>query len=371
MSIVNRYITRETLVAWLAVTLVLLAVIVSHRFARFLGEAAAGKLPGLAVFELLGFASIGFLTVLIPVGFFLGLLMAFGRLYRDSEMTALTACGVGPRQLYRPVLALAFAVALLLSWITLQAAPWAAEAALLARRTAEREAELGVFESGRFKSARGGDAVFYAADVEPQSGRLRGLFFSQRSAGRAQAVISAASGEQELDPATGRRLLVLYDGIRYDGVPGQADYRVLRFAEHGVEIAPSAPDLATTKRDGVRTLALLESADPRDIAELQWRISGPLLVLVLACIAVPLSRTRPREGRYGRIVFGLLVYVVYSNLLGVARLGVERGQIPPALGLWWVHIIFLLVAAALLAHTLGWRYTFRGVRTAFRPGTAA
>lgn len=369
MTIVNRYLLREALFSWLAVTGVLLVIISSHRFARFLGEAAAGKLPGGAVFELLAYGSIGFLTVLVPVGFFLGLLMAFGRLYRDSEMTALIACGVGPSRLYRPVFMLGVVAALLLAGLTLYGAPWAAQQALEVRRAAEKEAELGVFESGRFKNAQSGDAVFYAESVDPASGRLLGLFLSQRKSGREQgreqAIVSAASGEQALDPATGRRMLVLRDGIRYDGAPGTAGYRVLRFREHGVEIAPSAPDLATSKRDGIATASLLASGDPRDVAELQWRVSAPVMLLVFAFIAVPLSRTRPREGRYGRIVVGVLVYVVYSNVLGLARLGIERGQLPAWLGLWWVHAAFLVAGCLLLAHSLGWRYVFG--RTAEAP----
>src|SRR5690606_10905240 len=151
----------------------------------------------------------------------------------------------------------------------------------------------------------------------------------------------------------------------YDGAPGDADYRVVRFADHGVEIAPSAPDVATSSREGVPTATLLGSNDPRDIAELQWRISGPVLLLVLAFIAVPLARTRPREGHYERIVIGVLVYVLYSNLLGVARLGLERGQLPPWLGLLWVHLLFIGAGVLLLAHSLGWRYAFG--RTAEAP----
>jgi len=358
MIIVNRYIARESLAAWLAVTAVLLVIISSHRFARFLGEAAAGKLPGGAVFELLAYGSIGFLTVLVPVGFFLGLLMAFGRLYRDSEMTALIACGIGPRQLYRPVFALGLTAAVLLSGLTFYASPWAAEQALVSRRAAEKEAELGVFESGRFKSAQGGNAVFYAENVDARTGMLQGLFLSQRKPTGEQAVVSARGGEQKTDPASGRRLLVLYDGVRYDGTPGRADFRIMEFAEHGVEIAPSAPDLATSKLNGVPTAVLLEADDIAAIAELQWRISGPLMLLVLAFIAVPLSRTRPREGRYGRVIAGVLIYVAYSNVLGVARLAVEREQVPAWIGLWWVHIIFLVAGALLLAHSLGWRYAF-------------
>lgn len=356
--IVNRYIARESLASWLTVTAVLLVIISSHRFARFLGEAAAGKLPGGAVFELLAFGSIGFLTVLVPVGFFIGLLMAFGRLYRDSEMTALIACGIGPRQLYRPVFALGLVAAIFLSGLTFYLSPWAAEQALASRRAAEKEAELGVFESGRFKSAQGGNAVFYAEDVDASSGLLHGLFLSQRRGDGEQAVVSAASGEQKIDAASGQRMLVLYDGVRYDGEPGRRNFRVMQFGEHGVVIAPSAPDLATSKLNGVSTATLLATDSNAATAELQWRISAPLMLLILAFIAVPLSRTRPREGRYGRVIAGVLIYVAYSNVLGIARLAVERGQVPAWIGIWWVHLVFLVAGAVLLAHSLGWRYAF-------------
>lgn len=364
MTIINRYLAREVLANWVGVTSVLLVIIASHRFARFLGEAAAGKLPGTVVFELLAFTSVGFLTVLIPVGLFLGLLMAFGRLYRDSEMTALIACGVGPAQLYRPVMLLALLVALVLSAFTFQFGPWAAQEALETRRAAEKEAEIGMFESGRFKSARGGEAVFYAERVDEQTGELYGLFLSQRKPGNEQTIVNAARGGQKTEPGSGRRLLVLHDGTRFDGTPGRADFRVMKFAEYGVQVAAGDPDLATTNRNIAPTMELLGSDDPLDVAELQWRLSGPLMALVLAVIAVPLSRTRPREGRYGRILFGILIYIVYSNLLGVARLGMERGQIHPDVGLWPVHLLFLAAGGGLLIRSVGWRYSWRALRGA-------
>lgn len=362
MTIINRYLAREAFANWVGVTGVLLVIIASHRFARFLGEAAAGKLPGGVVFELLTFSSVGFLTVLIPVGFFLGLLMAFGRLYRDSEMTALIACGVGPAQLYRPVMLLALLVALVLSAFTFQFGPWAAQEALETRRAAEKEAEIGMFESGRFKSARGGEAVFYAERVDEQTGQLHGLFLSQRKPGNEQAVVRAARGEQRTEPDSGRRLLVLHDGTRYDGTPGRADFRIMHFAEHGVQISTADADLATTNRNIAATSELLGSDDPADVAELQWRFSGPIMALVLAVIALPLSRTRPREGRYGRLLFGILIYVLYSNLLGVARLGLERGQVPAEIGMWPVHLVFLIAGGWLLLRSVGWRYAWRRLR---------
>lgn len=353
--IVDRYLLKEAASAWLAVTGVLLVIILAHRFSRFLAEAASGNLPGAAVFELLGYASIGFLGVLLPVGLFLGLLTAFGRLYRDSEMSAMFACGIGPRQLYRPVLLLGVIAALLVGALSLFAGPWAASEALKSRRIAEKEAEIGVFESGRFKTSSDGNVAFYAEGVEPASGELSEVFVASRREADTNVTIRAETGHQESFPETGQRFLILENGHRYDGTVGQADYRVMTFEEHGIEIRREDPDLTTVKRDGVPTSELLGSDDPRDIAELQWRISTPLLALILAFISVPLAKTRPREGRYGKVVIGVLLYVVYSNFLGVAQVWLERGILPSWIGLWMVHLLAFAVGAVMLALMTGWR----------------
>ena len=93
---------------------------------------------------------------------------------------------------------------------------------------------------------------------------------------------------------------------------------------------------------------LVQSSDPLHRAELQWRIGVPLSTIILAIFAVPLSRSQPRSGRYGRLALGLLVFIIYFNLLSAAKAWVEKGELDPALGLWWVHGLFLFGALALL-----------------------
>ena len=147
---------------------------------------------------------------------------------------------------------------------------------------------------------------------------------------------------------------VLYDGRRYEGVPGEHSFRIVEFAEHGM------PVRLVQRRDGEAPVAtksladLAGSSDPADRAELQWRISSPLSLFVLALLAVPLSRSRPREGRYARLGVGILVYITYLNLLSIARAWVEREQVPDWLGLWWVHVLLAILGFVLLARQSGW-----------------
>lgn len=356
LAILDRYIFREVAQTWIAVTGVLLFILVSNQFARVLGGAAAGKFPKDAVFPLLGLTSIQYLTILIPVGLFLAVMLALGRLYKDSEMAAIMAGGLGPRRIYRPLLWFAFFVAALLAWLALDLGPRAAMTTHIMKRTAQRDAQFDALEAGRFRSTSGGEMVFYAEAIT-RDGVMRNVFIQRRSGIEVQVAV-AAKGELQRDDVVNRRTLILYDGYRYEGTPGTVNFRVTRFAEHGIPIYVSEPDFETSRREIVSTSELMNSNDTEDIAELQWRISVPLMAIVLTLLAAPLSKTSPRQGRYAKLALGILIYVVYANVLGVARVWIENGTLPPWLGLWWVHGLVVLMAFVLLFRQNGVLWLF-------------
>lgn len=344
-GIFDRYIFRETLQTWGAVTLVLLLILVSNRFAQFLGEAAGGALPGSAVFLLVGLAALNYLLIIIPVGLFFAIMLTLGRLYRDSEMTAMMACGVGSWQVYRPVMLLAVMLAMVLTVLSLQVGPWVVATSNTIRHRAEREAQFTNFEAGRFKPIDN-NGVFYAEDIGPQ-GRLRKVFAETHSQGEVQ-IVSAASGIQAPAGDGGGRLLILKDGFRYQGTPGQADFRIARFDHYGVRIQPGGEGYASNSVEATPTAKLWQQATARALAEIQWRIAIPLSALVLAFLAVPLARVHPRQGRYGKLFAAILVYIIYSNVLGVADVWIERGAVSATIGLWWVPALVVLLTVAIL-----------------------
>jgi lipopolysaccharide export system permease protein len=172
------------------------------------------------------------------------------------------------------------------------------------------------------------------------------------------SVITARSGRQETDAATGTRRLVLRDGRRYTGVPGETSFSVIEFAEHGVVIDVADPNLVSDDRRLRPTQDLIAEGTPKALAEINWRIGVPISALVFALLALPLSRANPREGRFARLFAAILVYVIYSNLLGVARLWLDRGKLAPEVGLWPVHLLFVGLALALLVRQNGWRTLF-------------
>ncbi|MBN1238717.1 MAG: LptF/LptG family permease, partial [Gammaproteobacteria bacterium] len=156
------------------------------------------------------------------------------------------------------------------------------------------------------------------------------------------------------DPRTGKLSFVLYGGTRYEGVPGSRNFSIVEFGEHGIPVRIERDDADVAPVETKPTRALLTSPDPVDRAELQWRLSAPLSLFILALLAVPLSRSSPREGRYSRLGIGLLIYIIYQNALSIARVWVERDQVSEWIGMWWVHALAGCLGLWLLARESGW-----------------
>jgi lipopolysaccharide export system permease protein len=344
---VQRYVLREVVQTWLAVTGVLVAILVSNQLSRVLGQAADYQYGRHVVFDLIALGAIMNLSVIVPVSLLLAVVLTLGRMYHDSEMAALQACGFGPARLLVPLFCFAAVIALGLGWLVFVQVPQADSQAQLLRQSAIKEAQFGQLDAGRFQSFSGGDAVFYAERVDPE-GILHNVFVQRESAGRIELALADTATYSKASP-NGVHLVTLFNGRRYEGVPGRDDFRVIEFREHGIPIFTPADAVGTKDPDTKPTRELLGSDAPSDIAQLQFRASTPLMALVLTLVAVPLSHLRPHQGRYARVGFAIVVYFVYSNLLSAAKVWVEKGDLPPAVGVWWVHLAALTLGLYLVA----------------------
>ncbi|MDJ0940025.1 MAG: LPS export ABC transporter permease LptF [Woeseiaceae bacterium] len=353
LRILDRYIFREIATTWLAVTMVLLMILLTNQFARVLGDVAKGNLPRGAAMEVIGLSATQYLTVVVPIGLFLSIMMALGRLYRDSELPAMMACRMGPGGVYRPLLWLVLPLTLGVAWLSIDVGPRALVAVERIGAEARREADLASIEPGRFTVFGPDEAVVYGERVTEEGGMEKVFLQRQLEDGLVEVVVAERGAQVESDDPD-IRLLVLYEGRRYEGVPGTASFRVVEFAEHGIpyrlpSLEPSDPEPRTMPvRELMRATGVFERA------ELQWRLSVPISTMLLALLAVPLSRSQPREGRYGRLAIGLLVFIIYFNLLSAAKAWIEQGDISPELGVWWVHGSVLLFGLALLGLQNGW-----------------
>jgi len=355
-GILNRYILRETAQTWVVVTMVLLLILMTNQFAQVLGDAASNKLPKQAVMLVMGLTSLQYLTILVPIGLFLAIMIALGRLYRDSEMAAIMACGIGPLGLYRPLAPLALILAGGVGWLALEVAPSAVREVETIAAEAKQRADLRMLEAGRFIGFGNDSAVMYAESLNAD-GTLTNVFVQRRTGGRVEVIVAKTAWQSESEQE-GIKLLRFANGKRYEGRPGSSRFRMLSFEEHGIPFETPAVDPVEVE-PATRPLAvLLGSRDAVDRAELQWRLSPPITVLVLTLIAVPLSRSAPRKGRYGGLATGVLIYITYLNLLGAAKVWVERGEVPVWAGIWWVHIVMLVVGVLMLAQQFGYLRRF-------------
>ncbi len=351
--IVDRYVIREIGRTCLGVTFVLLLILIGNQFARVLSRAAAERLTRDAVFELLWLSSLEYLTVLLPLALFFAVVMAMGRLYRDSEMTALAACGISPLQLMRPVMLIAALVAAIVAWLSFEVSPWVTFQSHRVKVEAKRQLKSAALVPGRFRSTPNGKLVFYAQKAD-ENGVFSNVFIQRRRGDQIEVVI-AETGEQRLSDDGSRRELVLHNGRRYVGQPGTLDFYLLSFVEHGIPIVLPAADEFPPEPETASTVELLLSEDISDKAELHWRLSAPISLLLLAMIAMPLSRSNSRGSQFDRMGLAILFYVVYSSLLGVGRSFIENETLPVWAGMWWVHVLVLVIAVFLLALQTGWQ----------------
>ncbi len=361
-NILGRYILREVVTAWLVVTAVLLIILLANQVAGVLERAAVNQYPQGVVLELITLGALQNLSLLVPFGLLLGVVFAFGRLYHDSEMAAALACGIGPARIYLPVALMAVLVAAGLAWITLELAPQATARALSLRNAALRAGQFAPIAAGKFRSFGGGNAVVYAQNVN-KDGTL-GDVFVERNRGPVVEVALAHRARLSVSPDGGTHTITLYDGDRYEGQPGSAEFRIVHFAEHTIPIQVPVVSDVVKNLEAQPSRSLWESKNLNKRAELHWRVAMPVSCIVLTLLAVPLSRLRPRQGRYSRVWLAVVIYFLYQNLINIGKVWIARGSLPEVAGLWWTHAAVALLALVVIygpAMSNRIRYRVRGL----------
>lgn len=338
--IIFRYLTKEILISTFAVCFSLLIIFLSYRFVNLLAGAAAGKYAVNVLFEMIAYKMPAFLQIILPLGFYLAILLAFGRLYMESEMVILSACGISQRQILGITLVPAIFIALLVALFTFWLVPTGSKMYAKILDEQSKRSEFDVLNPGRFQNLGQGQTVTYVQDIVDNHEHLNDVFIS-RDDGNAPTILLARHGEQVENPEYGKRYLMLHDGYQYKGQPGTADFRVTHFATYGQYMAPAVlTGDYTNETDAKSTAELMESNDRVLRTALQWRICLPVMVLIITFLAVSFSKTNPRQGRYLKMLPAFLVFVFYFIFLSTTRGLMEQGKWPIYPGFWAVHAAF-------------------------------
>ena len=345
--IIKRYLIREITQPMVLGTLVLVIIYASFSSADYLAEAVAGLLPADTLVTLILLKILIGFEVLLPTALYLSVVVGLGRLYTDSEMVAITASGVSDLRILRIVFRLTLTVAVLVALLSLFARPWAYRTGYELEARSQAGIDLSELEAGRFYELKKSGRVLYAEGIDADDNRLENVFYQSRQGEKTQVVY--ARNAQLPDAQAGEDpKLIFVDGNAYYLDPGGRQDMTLRFETLTVHLQNPSASRVAYKRRAAPTMHLAQSDRPKDIAEFQWRISAPLGTVLLTLLAVPLSRTAPRQGRYARVFIAVLVYVVYYNLGGMAQTWLEEGWVGAVPGMLWVHTLPALMLLLLL-----------------------
>ena len=340
MPKLDSYLFREFAQSTFAALVVLLIVSLGGVFADVLSDIARGRVPAGLMLAQLGLQVLNYLPLIVPLGLMLGLMMAVGRLYRDTEMPVLTSVGVGPRRLLRPLMLVVGPMVLFIGACSLWLGPWARDYSQRMIEAGQRSLLVSGLEAGRFVEFPGGGGVIYVNAMSDDGSQLGRVFVYRQDEGRMD-VTTAMTGELTVDGDG--RFLRLDEGFRVEGpLDAGLDYRLMRYASNELRLPSVEAKSRSDEPELAPTLALFGDDRPAAQAQLHFRMAPPLLALAFALLAVRLARSPPRQARYGRMMMGFLAYVLGMNLMIMGTDWVEDGKVPAALGLWWLVLPLLV-----------------------------
>ncbi|MES2603447.1 MAG: LPS export ABC transporter permease LptF [Pseudomonadota bacterium] len=353
--IITRYLSRQILSTTLAITLILLVVVVLGRMLNYLADASQGELDPNVLMLVLSYRLPDFLQLILPLAMLLGILLALGRLYADSEMTVLAATGFSPLKLLGITSLAASVVTAAVALLSLQLAPQGSRKVSELLDVQQNLSEFDLLVPGIFQNTANGDRTTYAESLV--DGEMQTVFLHDGVNNRVIMAESAVPIKGE----DGRRFVLFRDGTLATGMNSGLEYEVTRFDELGLGLAPRNLGIRPDIEEKTMTNAELSTAGgPAQVAELQWRWSLVLLVPLLALLAVPLSRVSPRQGRFAKLVPAILLYMLYLGLLLMSRDWLAEAKLPVMPGLWWVHIVFAILGFLLFTGRWPARLSARG-----------
>lgn len=349
--IIFRYLAREVMVSMTAVTLALLLIFMSTRFVKYLAEAAAGEIAGKILLPILFYRIPAFLELILPLGLFLGIMLSYGRLYVESEMIVMNACGVSKRRLLAYTQVPALAVAVLAGGLSLYATPLGWQKFYALWDDPNNMQGLSTMVPGRFQGARGQSMVTYAEQIDKDTKQMHNVFIAlpvlKPGKPKVYALVYAERGRVVMLQNERRRFIELENGYRFEGNPGELKYTMMQFERYRALLDDQPVVARSAETDAKTTAQLVGSTNLEDVAALQWRLSLPLLVPIVALIALALSETSHRRGRFIKMLPALLIYIVYLIILSTARSSLEKGRLPVMPGIFVVHGVFLLIGIGL------------------------
>ena len=347
-TIIAKYLMRKVLVFLMAIFIVIGLVVFGNQLVLVIQESLQIGIPVADLFPLIGFKALRDVPLILSLSLFLAIILAVSKLYKSSEAIVMNSLGLGDKHFMVFIQPVIVTIFIFILFLTTVAVPWSKQQRSMIMDRTENASEFSFIKQGEFQEFKNGDIVFYASkvkDSEKADGQdMEEIFIYALSAG--EPIITLAKQAQKYTNfITNSTYLRLKDGTRYHGFPGDTNKKILNFDLYDLQIIDGEVQKSITnynKVEGKGTLDLLYSDELNEIAELQWRLSQPLSVLILSALGILLGKASPRGGKNLGVLVGVAVFILYNNALLIAKSTLEHGDSSPIVGLWWVHLLMLL-----------------------------
>ena len=346
----DRALMREFASTGFFVFSILLAIIVLTQLIRLLGESVGGTLPVEAVLVLLGFSALNYLPILLSVSLFLSVLLTLTRSYSESEMVVWFSSGVSLTRWIRPVILYALPVISVIALLSLLLTPWAMSKVDEIREKLESRDDVAVAAPGTFRESKQADRVFFLENVSPGNNKVGNIFVQSVQHAKVGTMV-AKQGLQEIAP-NGDKFIVLLNGTRHEGIPGQLDYKIVEFERYAMRIETVESKKKQPNPKSFSTAYLLENRTSWNLSELNWRIGLPVSALILVLLSIPFSFVNPRAGRSLNMINALILYMLYNNMMSVINAWVAQDKISSSAGLFGIHGLMAVVVVLLFYYRM-------------------
>jgi lipopolysaccharide export system permease protein len=330
------------------VFMVLVTLVLTNLMIRVLGNAASGTANPKDALVLIGLGMINYLPILLTASVFVAILMVLTRWYKDSEMVIWQTAGVSLLKILRPILNFTAPIAVVIALLSIFVSPWASEQSATIKQRFQQRDDISMLAPGQFRESSGNNRVFFIESINPETDVIKNVFVTDFGKDR-QLVAVAKEGFIQNIPS-GEKQLILETGRRYEGTPGNTDFRITEFDKYTVKLEDKMIDPIINSPRSLPAWVLIQDLNNAHLGEILWRIGLPLMVFVFAIIAVPLSYMDPRKGRYTALIMAVLLYFTYSNLLKLIQAWVSTGKLSFSIGWWLLHVVIALIGLTLIIY---------------------
>jgi lipopolysaccharide export system permease protein len=344
--IIIRYLVRETFKSQIAILFILLLIFFCQKLVRVLGAAVDGDIPTNLVLSLLGLGVPEMAQLILPLSLFLGLLMTLGKLYTDSEITVMHACGLGKRSLILAALTLALFTSVFAGINAFWVSPWSSKHQDEVLAEAKANPSMAAMVEGQFQQAQDGNAVLFVGNVKGKE--FHNVFLAQLrpNGNQRPSVVVADKGHMEQRP-DGSQLVTLDQGTRYEGTALLRDFRITDFVNYLAVIGHQAVALDTSDSDQMSMQQLWSSDLPEARSEFHWRLTLVVSVFIMALLVVPLSVVNPRQGRVLSMLPAIMLYLIFFLLQSSLRSNGAKGKLDPLIWMWVTNLAYFVLALVL------------------------